>query len=42
MKLCDERCQMYNRCQVKNLRLHCMFDDGDEEDDDFFLERITY
>jgi hypothetical protein len=45
MVICNERCQLYNRCEVRNLRQQCVYDMGiyvKEEDDDEFLEKITY
>ena len=45
MILCNEKCQLYNRCECKSLRQICIFDMGipvKDEDDDEFLERATY
>ena len=45
MILCNERCQLYNRCDCKNLRQVCIFDMGlpkDEDDNDEFIEKLTY
>jgi hypothetical protein len=45
MIICDETCQLYNRCDCKNLRQRCIFDMGiplKDEDDDEFLDRATY
>ena len=43
---CDERCQLYNRCNVRYPNIQrCVFDMGfdDEEDNgDKFLEKITF
>lgn len=42
---CDEKCQLYYRCELRGLRKRCLFDMGinvkDKEDDEF-LEKITY
>ena len=42
---CNERCQLYNRCNVKHPMQHqCVFDMGlyeEEDDGDKFLEKIT-
>jgi hypothetical protein len=45
MILCNEKCQLYNRCSCKNLRQQCIFDMGvffKEEDDDEKYEKLTY
>ena len=42
---CNERCQLYNRCDLKGLRKRCIFDMGiyvKEEENDEFLEKLTY
>jgi hypothetical protein len=42
---CNERCQLYYRCNCKNLNHQCTFDMGfyeKDDDKDDFLERITY
>lgn len=41
---CNERCQLYNRCELRGLRQRCIFDMGiyvKEEDGDEFLEKLT-
>jgi len=45
MILCNERCQLYNRCNCSGLNQRCVFDMGfyeKEDDKDEFLERMTY
>jgi hypothetical protein len=45
MILCNEKCQLYNRCDCKELRQQCVFDMGifvKEGEKDDFLEKITY
>ena len=45
MIICNEKCQLYGRCDCKNLRQRCIFDMGvyvKEEEDDEFLEKLTY
>ena len=42
---CNERCQLYYRCECKDLNHQCVFDMGFYEKDDNkdeFLERTTY
>ena len=42
---CDERCQLYYRCECSGLNHRCVFDMGlyeKENDKDDFLERRTY
>lgn len=46
MVKCDERCQLYNRCNVRYPNIQqCVYDMGiysKGEDKDEFLERRTY
>jgi hypothetical protein len=46
MILCNERCQLYNRCNVKYPNIQqCVYDMGiysEDEDKDEFLERKSY
>ena len=45
MIICNETCQLYNRCDCKDLRQRCVFDTSvneKEDDKDAFLERLTY
>ena len=47
MVQCDERCQLYKRCNVRYPNIQqCVYDMGiyneGEENKDEFLERITY
>lgn len=42
---CNEKCQLYNRCNCKDLSQQCIFDMGiyvKDSDKDDFLERMTY
>ena len=42
---CNEKCQIYYRCELRGLRQRCIFDMGiyvKEEEDDEFLEKLTY
>lgn len=42
---CNEKCQLYGKCEASGLRKRCIFDMGifvKEEDNDEFLERATY
>ena len=42
---CNEKCQLYFRCEFASRRPRCIFDMGiyvEEEDEDEFLEKITY
>lgn len=45
---CNERCQLYNRCELRGLRKRCIFDMGiyskeeEDDEDDEFLEKLTY
>jgi len=42
---CNEQCQLYGKCEASGKRKRCIFDMGifvKEEDDDEFLERVTY
>jgi hypothetical protein len=47
MVKCNERCQLYNRCDCRGLQEQCVFDMGiyvkeKDDDDDEFLEKVTY
>lgn len=45
MIICNEKCQLYNRCECRDLRQRCIFDMGimvKEEDDDEKLDKLTY
>ena len=42
---CNEKCQLYFKCELRGLRKRCIFDMGicvKEEEDDEFLEKLTY
>jgi hypothetical protein len=42
---CNSNCKIYNTCDAKGLRKRCIYDMGiyvKEEEDDEFLEKITY
>lgn len=42
---CNEKCQLYFKCEFASHRPRCIFDMGiyvKEEDKDEFLEKITY
>ena len=42
---CNEKCQLYFKCEFASRRPRCFFDMGiyvKEEDEDEFLEKITY
>lgn len=46
MIICNETCQLYYKCNCRNLRQRCIFDMGipfdKEEDDDEFIDKMTY
>lgn len=40
---CNEKCQLYFRCECSNLNTRCIFDTGTiVRDMDEYLERLTY
>ena len=43
MIICNDKCQLYGKCEVSGLVEHCIFDNGisDKDDDDEFLDKIT-
>lgn len=46
MIICNEKCQIYNRCDCKNLRQRCIFDMGiidvEEDERDKEIEKLMY
>lgn len=46
MIICNEKCQIYNRCDCRNLRQRCIFDMGiidvKEDEGDENIEKLMY
>ena len=45
MIICDETCKLYPRCRDRRKYFHCVYEFGirvEEEEDDEFLEKLTY
>ena len=47
MIICNETCQLYNRCDCRDLRQRCIFDTGipsekKDDDNETYIDRFTY
>ena len=46
MIICNETCQLYYKCDCRNLRQRCIFDLGmpyeNNDNDDEFIDKLTY